>query len=402
MLSLRGCGAALCVHLLLSNTVYTEAMKGETGIVSPVVPNFGRPVRHERASQPQLIVARLAQSSPRATLNELNDEAWKALAAGRADRAATLFAEALEIRPDESVLLFGAGAAAHAQGKPQEALARLRQAIDRNPRLVEAARLLGAIAYDQGDLPLAIRTYENALKYAPQNRAIHDQLQAWREEQTAHSGFEERRSDRFRVMFEGRAEEALAADATTILSSAFWRIGETLGVYPSDTVVAILYTEKQFRDITRAPDWSGGQYDGRIRIPVAGATQQPALFQRVLTHELTHAILSRVAPRGVPSWLNEGLAQYFDGSSADQARRRMRSSPRRLPLTSLERGFGHLNGADAQVAYDESLLAIGLMLERPGFGWTRLLRALDGSPTPERVLDSFGLSYADLEAPFSR
>ena len=104
----------------------------------------------------------------------------------------------------------------------------------------------------------------------------------------------------------------------------------------------------------------------------------------------------------MPSWLNEGLAQYFDGSSADQAQRRLRSSPRRIPLTSLERGFGHLNGADAQVAYDESRLAIGVILERPGFGWTRLLHALDGKASAERVLDSFGLSYADLEAPFGR
>ncbi|HEY7172073.1 MAG TPA: tetratricopeptide repeat protein [Vicinamibacterales bacterium] len=399
MISLRGCGAAICLHLLLSHTLYTEATRGETRMVAPGRRAAPRPVP-DWPGEPRLIAARFTQSPPRATVIELNDAAWKALAEGKADRAAALFAEALEIRPDEAVLLFGAGAAAHEQGKPKEAIARLRQAIERNPRLVDASRLLGVIAYDQGDLALAIKTYENALKYAPQNRAMHDQLDAWRAEQSVHSGFEERRSDRFRVMFEGRAEEALAADATAILSSAFWRIGETLGAYPSDTVVAILYTEKQFRDITRAPDWSGGQYDGRIRIPVAGAAQQPALFQRVLTHELTHAILAHVAPRGVPSWLNEGLAQYFDGTSPDQARRRLKASPRRLPLASLERGFDHLNAADAQMAYDESLLAVGLILERPGFGWTRLLHALDGSGSSGRVFESFGLSYADFEATF--
>jgi len=385
----------------MSNALYTEATKSEPRVVAPARRARAHRVRYV-ASEPRLITAAFTQSSPRATLNELNEAAWKALADGKADRAAALFAEALAIRPDDPVLLFGAGAAAHQQGQPKEAIARLRQAIERNPRLVDASRLLGAIAYDQGDLTLAIKTYENALKYAPQNRAMHDQLDAWREEQSVHSGFEERRSDRFRVMFEGRAEEALAADATAILSSAFWRIGETLGAYPPDTVVAILYTEKQFRDITRAPDWSAGQYDGRIRIPVAGAAQQPALFQRVLTHELTHAILARVAPRGFPTWLNEGLAQYFDGTSADQARHRLKAVPRRIPLAALERGFGHLNGADAQVAYDESLLAVSVILERPGFGWTRLLHALDGSRSTERVLDSFGLSYSDLEAPFAR
>jgi hypothetical protein len=399
VISLRGCGAAICLHLLLSNTVYTQAMKHEAGMAVPARRAWSRQVP-DSWGEPRLVAARFAQSSSRTTVIELNDAAWKALADGKADRAAALFAEALAIRPDEPVLLFGAGAAAHEQGKPKEAIARLQQAIARNPRLVEASRLLGAIAYDQGDLTLAIKTYENALTQAPQNRAMRDRLDAWREEQSAHSGFEERRSDRFRVMFEGRAEEALAADATAILGAAFWRIGETLGAYPADTVVAILYTEKQFRDITHAPDWSAGQYDGRIRIPVAGAAQQPALFQRVLTHELTHAILARVAPRGVPSWLNEGLAQYFDGTSADQARRRLKAVPQRLPLASLERGFRHLNAADAQIAYDESLLAVGVILERPGFGWTRLLHALDGTASTPRVLESFGLSYTDFEGAF--
>src|SRR5207245_7017352 len=114
-------------------------------------------------------------------------------------------------------------------------------------------------------------------------------VEAGRREAGVHHTFEERRYDRFRVMFEWRAEESLAAQATTVLTSAFWRIGEKLGEYPSNTIVAILYTEKQFRDITRAPEWSDGQYDGRIRLPVAGASQTPELFARVLTRERTRA-----------------------------------------------------------------------------------------------------------------
>jgi hypothetical protein len=54
------------------------------------------------------------------------------------------------------------------------------------------------------------------------------------------------------------------------------------------------------------------------------------------------------------------------------------------------------------VAYDESLVAVGVILERPGFGWTRLLRALGKGGSPEPILDSFGFSYADLEAAFNR
>src|SRR5438132_1200310 len=118
---------------------------------------------------------------------------------------------------------------------------------------------------------LAIRTNENAWKDGPIDAGRASKREAWRREAGVHNSFEERRYDRFRVMFEGRAEESLAAQATTVLTPAFWRIGQKLGEYPSNTIVTILYTEKQFRDITRAPEWSGGQYDVRIRIPGAGA-----------------------------------------------------------------------------------------------------------------------------------
>jgi tetratricopeptide (TPR) repeat protein len=339
-----------------------------------------------------------AQSS----IVELNEAGWKALRTGNGDRAAALFGEALTLRPTDPVLLFGAGAAADAQGKPRDAMTRLGRALELKPDLTAASRLLGEIAFQQGEVQLAIKTYERALTFAPGEPAIVSGLNIWRKDAAVHHTFEERRYDRFRVMFEGRAEESLAAQATTVLNSAFWRIGEKLGVYPPDAVVAVLYTEKQFRDITRAPEWSGGQYDGRIRIPAAGAALKPELFERVLTHELTHAMVAAVAPRGVPAWLTEGLAQYFDGSDPQEARRRIRAVGRPVSLKSLERGFGRLSAAEAQLAYDESLLAVLVMFDRPGFGWSRLLRTLADGHAFETAIEKFGFSYADLEGGFVR
>lgn len=340
--------------------------------------------------------------SAQSNVTDLNEAAWKALQSGNGARAAALFAEALAVRPNEPVLHLGAGAAAFAQHKHRDAMARLKRALELDPHLTPASRLLGQIAYQQGEIDLAIRTYEKALQYAPGDQQLANELSAWKQDSAVHQSFEERRYDRFRVMFEGRAEESLAAQATTMLNAAFWKIADKLGEYPSDTVVTILYTEKQFRDITRAPEWSGGQYDGRIRIPVGGAAQKPELFERVLTHELTHAIVAGIAPQGVPAWMHEGLAQYFDGTDPQSARRRVRASGRSIPLKSLERSFAHLNAADAQLAYDQSLLAVAMIFDRPAFGWTRLLHELSNGQSLERVLESFAFPYGDLEAAATR
>lgn len=347
-----------------------------------------------------LILLSCTQLRAQSTALELNEAGWKAVSAGDGRRAATLFNEALTLRPNDPVLLLGAGAAARLEGKPREAMAHLKQSVQINPRLTAASVLLGQIAYEEGDAELAIRTYEAALKHAPGERLLMSRLEEWRREATVHSTFEEARYDRFRVMFEGYADQSLAVQATGVLSSAFWRIGQTLGAYPSDTIVTVLYTEKQFRDITQAPAWSGGQYDGRIRIAAAGATLKPDEFQEALTHELAHAVIDSIARKGVPAWLHEGLAQYFDGSDRHAALKRVKAAGRTIPLTRLEQSFVRLSEVDARLAYDESLVAVGVMRDRPGFGWHQLLTTLgDGQPFANAIV-SFGFSYADLEAPF--
>ena len=73
----------------------------------------------------------------------------------------------------------------------------------------------------------------------------------------------------------------------------------------------IFYTLKQFHDLTGAPEWAGGAFDTRIRIPVQGALAEQRTFDRVLTHELAHAMIAGVAGRGVPAWLHEGLALTY-------------------------------------------------------------------------------------------
>ena len=73
-----------------------------------------------------------------------------------------------------------------------------------------------------------------------------------------------------------------------------------------------------------------------------------------------------------------------------------------IPLKDLEHGFGHMGAVPAQMAYDESLLAVGVMADRPGFGWSRLLGRLADGQSFAEAIPNFGFSYADLEAPFAR
>jgi tetratricopeptide (TPR) repeat protein len=334
----------------------------------------------------------LAQSA-----RELNDAGWKLLNSGDAARASKVFAEALAKEPDQPALLLGAGVSAHLLGRSKDATRPLRRALDLNPGLTPASLLLGQIAYSDGNVAEAIAIYEKALTHAPNDPQIAAKLEAWRADVDASTGFTERRFDRFRVMFQGRADEALAARATGILESAFWRIGKALGSYPSEPIVVMLYTEQQFRDVTQAPAWAGGVYDGRIRMPAAGAVQRPQLFERVLVHELAHAMIAQIAPRGVPTWLHEGLAQHFEGDDGAAARRLVQKVGV-IPLRYLEGSFSQLTPAQATLAYNQSLVVVEHLLQRPDMDWNGLFRALSESDRIEYTFDNFGLRYSQLEA----
>ena len=144
-----------------------------------------------------------------------------------------------------------------------------------------------------------------------------------------------RSTERFKVSFEGAAEKAIGDRIAVILESAYWRIGKAMSTYPSETLNVILYTNRQFQDITRAPAWAGGGYDGRIRLPVNGALRSPKTLERVVTHEVVHAVIHNAAGESVPTWVNEGLASYLESSDRAWVADALRRADGRIDIEDL-------------------------------------------------------------------
>ena len=349
-----------------------------------------------------LVVLSLTSAYAQST-DESLEAGFAALQKNDADRAATQFRRALASEPDHPAALYGAGAAAYMLGRQTDAISFLKRSLDIEPRLLQASRLLGEIAYHQGDLDFAIKTYEKALTLAPGNVDLRERLSAWRSEAKVHDNPRALKDDRFTILFDGAtalpSNQMLAERATTVLRDAFWRIGQTLGSYPSNPINVVFYTEKQFHDITGAPEWAGGGFDGQIRMPVAGATQNLRQFDRILTHELTHAMLHSIAARNVPAWLNEGLAMHFEGNDAALSEKRLAAARVFVPLTRLQGGFTGLTSAQADVAYEMSAFAASALLTRIGPGNLRfLLQDLDRGIEFDAAIQRFGLTVTDFEA----
>jgi tetratricopeptide (TPR) repeat protein len=328
-------------------------------------------------------------------------EAWSALEGRDAERAATLFREALKERPIDPVLHFGAGSAAFALGRTSQALASFRRAVELDPQFPEALAALGQVAYARGDTRLAIQSMEKASALRPRDGDFTETLDRWRRESSVHSGYVERTAAHFKILYEGGTKQSVGDQVARVLEREYSRIGKTLNSFPTETLTVILYTNREFHDITRSPAWATGNYDGRIRIAVGGELPAHEL-DRVVTHELAHAVVASAAPRPLPTWLNEGLATYLESADRGWAREALRNAATIVPLETLARGFNGLDEQRALVAYAESAVAAEILCAQLGSNIGAFLQLVGNGRSVDDALLEFQVQPNAFHAEWRR
>ena len=336
----------------------------------------------------------VAQVHPLAAL--LAQDGWKAIAAGQAAAAAKIFQQAIAIDANNPELYLGAGTAAFVERRDEAAQVALERALQLNPALAPARELLGLVLYRRGDLFGAIRTYELIDRHQPNQQAL-ERLERWRRELDLHNRMGTLVGSAFTVSFEGEQDADLAARVLESLERASSRISAALA-YPVRPVPVVLYTGEQFHDITRSPSWAAGAYDGTIRIPIRGALEKPGELDRVIAHEFTHAVIRGIAPRDVPTWLNEGLATVLEREEGNGTIEQPSGSVPRL--SALSASFGPMNAAEAKVANAVSARAAQWLLDNVGgFAIVNLLRDLgEDVPFERAFLNRMQRSFADFES----
>ena len=334
----------------------------------------------------------------------LEQAGWRAITAGNYQAATDAFTEAAKLDPKNSLLWLGAGTAEFLQRHDPEARLHLQHAIDLEPKLTRARAQLAHVVKRQGDLVEAIRLYEIVAAEVPDDGAVRETLERWKRERDLHERMRLDVGDHFTVSFEGPEDAAMAAQAQASLNRAFWRICDVLGAFPITSIPVVLYSGEQFRDITRSPQWAAAAFDGTIRVPMRGAGEKGEDLDRVLAHEFAHALIRSLATRGLPTWLNEGLATALESDDLEWAKTRMAKVSQTPTLAVLSPPFARLSGAQAQIAYAASALAARRLLdEAGGAAIANLLRDLGAGVDFEAAfLHRIQKSLADFETSLRR
>jgi tetratricopeptide (TPR) repeat protein len=323
------------------------------------------------------------------------DWGWRALRDGRAEEAVLLFRQGLEESPAAEELLTGLGVAAIHAGRADLAVEPLAEVVRSRPD--GNATVLLARLYDQRDEgPRAVTLLRRRLVAHPDDAEARQLLDKLSREHDAEAGFRKEESAHFVLKFRGTGQGESRQVILASLERLYAGIGDLLGRYPTEKILVILYPTGRFREVTGAHDWVSGLFDGKIRLPAGAlALARPALT-RVLAHECTHAIVHQIARGRAPRWLQEGLAQHFEGVVDED----LLELPRGLTLAGVEALLTSGDIAKARTGYRTALWLVRDLVERGGLAAIAdlLARLGGGEPAATAVERVYGLPLDRLEA----
>jgi tetratricopeptide (TPR) repeat protein len=293
--------------------------------------------------------------------------AQRDLKLSRYAEAADFFAQARELYPGEPRFSLMRGVALYLAKNYDQARVELTQAGEG----AEALLYLGKIQYDTGDLTAALNSWRRALELDPENAMLKGLMAKAERELPVESKMDKGYSSMFDVSFDAELPPGLSAQVLDALESAYNSVGADLGLFPTTRIPVLLYTKSDYSSVTAGPDWSGGLYDGKIRLPVGGLSEMTPQMRSILFHEFTHVLVAELTHGNIPTWLNEGLAQIeerkeFNPHAKMQVARAVKAGEP-LPMTVLSGSFIAMDRAQAGLAYQQSYAIANFMVKN--YGW---------------------------------
>ncbi len=262
------------------------------------------------------------------------------------------------------------GITLYKEGLNKEALPYLEDIIGSGIVSPDVYYVLGELYYADNKLQKAIENWEISHQQTPRDSILKKITKAKKELKV-----DERLSDKISCNFVLKYDQNDAYSSELVLHSLineYNTLAYEFGWYKSSEFTVILYSNEDFTDILNVPSWAAAIYDGKIRIPFQYETLNIDELENIIRHELTHALIHRMAGNSVPAWLHEGIAQYKDGVDDSAAREVLRNAVATnslIPFSSLKAGFVSFkeDKIKVKIAYAESFGFIEYLINNYGF-----------------------------------
>jgi tetratricopeptide (TPR) repeat protein len=209
------------------------------------------------------------------------------------------------------------------QGEADRAMAVLDPVLLKHPDNAVAHFLMGEALDARDRLTEAVRAWERAAALDPGFSRRRDR---GRRELSTHQDLQRAFAPHFTVSYDGERDETLGRAILETLEDAFDDFVTRFEHYPEATIQVILYSRKDFGEVTGAGPEVGGLFDGKVRLPIGGVHRVDPRVEALARHELAHAFLHDKGQGRVPRWIHEGLAQRVEGRPVTGLSRRLARS----------------------------------------------------------------------------
>jgi tetratricopeptide (TPR) repeat protein len=324
----------------------------------------------------------------RTEVRRMMEEAIAAASEREFEAASDLFLRVLGEDSSVNEARIGYALCEIALGRHERALPMVLEGLSRAPDNADLHELLGDLRNGEERVDDAVREWKEAFRLAPRDRLREKILKGERE---LHAGrdYDFTATAHFNIRYDGDIAPQLAEEVTDYLEERYRDLSDSFRHAPPQPITVLLYPDREFRDVTLAPESVAGLYDGKIRVPLGGISRVDERARQLLVHELTHAVVHSKTRGNCPRWLHEGLAQRMEGRTITRA---AASSVRRLvasdPATWETRGF----------SYPAALSLTQYLESRRGFGGIVVLleNLADGLDLDAALRDAFSEDYSTL------
>ena len=258
--------------------------------------------------------------------------------------------------------------------------------------------ILGEAYYHRGEFDLAISTLNKA-QGLRESKDVEKFLQKIENDKTLEEGYiASKPSPHFVIRSSKEKLNELQKTLIPILERSYRDLTQIFDFFTETPITIVVYDPKKRNMAVRmgSPSWAAGVYDGEIRIPYAETLREEYKLETLLRHELGHLFLDALTHNSVPTWFNEGLAQYYEKpfiySGPDSFSDRIDapiskvfkktvveaiSAKKIMPYDRISGSFALFRKKTATLAYAQSLMMFKHLIESHGL-WRvrRMLRQI--------------------------
>lgn len=284
-----------------------------------------RQFKNAKAQKPEDVSIRLNLLSTLVTMKD-------------ADETEKEIKELLKLRPNDSDIVIKAATAYQKTENLMAAIQTLQGYIERVPNDFNANSILAHLLYQNGNLTDSRYYVNRCLESKPKDEKTLAFLKKLDKEACVEANTNSFSGKHFELVCPESFSDEWAEELLEHLEAAYEEVGSKLAYYPEQKAQVLLLQTNDFKTVHDLPDWAGGLYDGKIRLPVPNNIKPKALKGAIL-HEYTHHVAYLASSGRCPIWLNEGLAQIFEKDSDNLPEISESAIDSQITLYSIDSGF---------------------------------------------------------------